>query len=200
MNGAPLLVLGTAAASVVLGGCAVVPPVSAGQEFAASGIHFQAPAGAGWHKYQDDASGIYLIKLGPGANETRSVGVHFDSLPAVTAPDAFLEYAREEVIKAPVLDRFDPRQVSFRLVDHRGYPCVLLHVSGTTARHTGLLTAPAKQNGQIVSLLCHYPSAPGRGFAAVFEYYNDSVTEGIDAEAMSFIDSVRPVAPDPKPR
>jgi len=183
-------------AAMTLVSCRVVPPVSAGQQLSASGIDWRTPPGTGWHVYQDDAAGVYLMKLGPGAHETRSAGVHFGSLPGLPSPDAFLEYSREEVIKAPILDRFQPRRLELQLVTERGYPCVLLHVSGAIVRHDSFLGAPAQRYGQVVSLLCQHPAMPGKSFAAVYEYYNDGAGGDIDEEAKAFIDSVRPTGVD----
>jgi hypothetical protein len=153
-------------------------------------MQFQVPAGTGWHKYQDDSDSVYVAKLGPAPNELRSAGVHFSALPSVSGLDAFLELARESVIKDAVLNRFGARHLAFQLRTDRGYPCVLLHVSGTEHHHTGLLTAPVVRHVQAVSLLCQPKTM---SYAAVFEHYAEAEVTGIDEEAAVFIDSVRPI-------
>jgi hypothetical protein len=184
------------AAALELAGCKVVPVVRPGETITGAGMQFRVPAGTGWHKYQDDADGIYVVKLGPAPNETRSAGVHFDWLPSVSGPDAFLKFARESVIKDGVLDQFRERHLDFQLRSDRGYPCVLLHLSGIEQHHTGLLTAPVMRHAQVVSLLCQNPVSQANSFAAVFEHYAETEVTGIDEEAAAFIDSVRPIVAD----
>ena len=187
------LVLGCAGA-FGLAGCAVVPYVPPGQILTGRGMQLQAPPGIGWHKYQDDVHGIYLMKLGPGGDELRSAGVHFTTLPGFSGPDAFLEFAREAVIEDSRLDLFSARHLTFQLRTDRGYACIELHLSGTELHHPWPLAVPVIRQVQIVSLLCEHPAAQRQGFAAVFEHYSQEKIPGIDREAAAFIDSVRPVA------
>ena len=194
-----LIVFGAMMTAMALADCRSVPPVREGQLFSASGVQFRVPAGTDWFKYQDNAEGIYLERFGPGSGEVLSVGMHFGSMPTMSSPDAFLEFARESLVgHLP----WKSRHLDFQLRTNRRYPCVLLHVTGDVYRHEsifGIFGTAHLRHANAFSLLCENPAAPNETFAAVYHHIGDTLPQGFEENAAAFIDSVRPVAPDPAP-
>lgn len=185
--------------AIVLAACRSIPPIREGQQFSASGVQFRVPAGTDWFKYQDDPDGIYLERFGPGPGEVLSVGMHFDFAPPMSSPDAFLEFARESLIGKLL---WKSRQVDLQLRTDRGYTCVLAHVTGDVYRHEsifGIFGTAHLRHANAFSLFCQYPGAPNKTFAAVYHHIGDGLPQGFEESAAAFIDSVRPVTPDPAP-